>query len=368
MNDQDRTAVITHHIGRQGQFTLRTVRGSVRVRATDGEEARVEARYSSRSGGGGDPESEGAISVKRGESELIIELNDPSTGIGSVLGALGRMTGIGRPSVDFDVSLPAGTDLRLSGVSADLDIRGMSGDQEIRTVSGDLSLDEVSGRIVLHSVTGDVLLRGDVVSLDGTTTSGDLSAVANEFGDVRLRSVSGDMRLAGGFSRGPTHSIESVSGDLELSPLNGMTIRMSTLSGAIKSELSHRLESRGGRRTATVGDGAADVSVRTMSGDVTILRSVGQPAEPDSFTRFRDASAPPDSATGPWDWKVPDMSRWGSKPPKAPKVPKVPARPDAPSPPAPPMDELAILQALERGELDVDSAARLLEGVRSDDR
>jgi len=367
MATTERHAVISHRIGPDGTVNIRTVRGSVRVRGSDGDEVRVEARYAYRGEESVDPEHDGVLNVSRHDGELRVEVDETSGGLGPALGVFLRGS---RPAVDFDVTMPRTAVLRLSGVSADLDVRGLRGSQEVRTVSGDVSMDDVAGRISAQSVSGDVLIRGGVLSLDGTTTSGDLSAVAERFESVRARSVSGDLRLSGQLDPAGEHAIESISGDLELYGSGGMTVRMTAISGSINSELPHRRDPNGGRRGIVVGDGAATVSFRTMSGDLNVKGATGSgtPEPPIS-----EASA----------MRLPDSPR-----------PAAPAPPTPPSPPAPPRspnpgspvstsnsyhdeatpiagtpvphagtDELAILRALERGEIDVDEAALRLEGA-----
>jgi hypothetical protein len=369
MATTERHAVISHAIGPNGTVSIRTVRGSVRVRGTDRDEAHVEARYAYRGDEAADPEQDGVLNVTRKPGELRIEVDETSGGLGTALGVLLRGS---RPAVDFDVTMPRGAVLRLAGVSADLDVRGVRGAQEIRTVSGDVSMDDVAGRISVQAVSGDVLIRGAVLSLDGSTTSGDLSAVAERFESVRARSVSGDLRLNGRLDPAGEHAIESISGDLELYGSGGMTVRMTAISGSINSELPHRREPNGGRRAIVVGDGSATVSFRTMSGDLNVMRATGSgapeppiseasPMRPPDPPRPTASMPPaPPSPPTPLSWPIPPSRPSGSgafddetTPPAGTPVPRVA------------VDELSILQALERGEIDVDEAARQLEGARS---
>jgi hypothetical protein len=371
MTATERHAVISHTIGADGILSIRTVRGSVRVRGTDGDEARVEARYADRGSDSANPEEDGVLNVERHRGELRVQVDETSRGLRPALGVLLRG---GRPAVDFDVTMPRTAVLRLAGVSADLDVRELRGAQEIRTVSGDVSMDDVAGRISVQSVSGDVLIRGAVISLDGTTTSGDLSAVAERIKSVRARSVSGDLRLSGLLEPSGEHAVESISGDLELAASGGVTVRMTAISGSVHSELPHRRESNGGRRAIVVGDGAATVTFRTMSGDLNLMQAPGS-----------GAPEPPVSEASPM--RPPDPPRpMAPAPPAPPSPPAPPALPNLPAPPSPPakfggepapnavpapsgggMDELAILRALERGEIDVDEAARRLEGARTND-
>lgn len=338
----ERQAVISHPIGAHGTLVLRTVRGSVRVRATDESEARVEARYALPvEAASADPEHDGVLRVTRNPDELRIEADD--TG-GSLLNALGKMFGGGRPRIDFDVTLPRTATLRLSGVSANLDIRGLRGDQDIRTVSGDVSLVDIGGQVMLQSVSGDTSIQGAELDLRASTTSGDLDARVGRFRAARVRTVSGDIRLAGTFDAGPEHAIESISGDLEIAPDNGVTASMTSVSGSIHTDLPHRRDSGPGKRSVIVGDGSASVTFRTMSGDLSIARGAALRSPADagpvaSSTASSDAAAadaPVAAAPSPTD-----------------------SGPAAPQP----RNQLDVLRALERGDIDVEAAAHLLEGL-----
>ena len=362
MTATEQRSVIQHRIGEHGRFSLKTVRGSVRIRALDGDEARVEGRYSSESDGRGRSEMDGALRIKRADAELSIEVDEAQLG---VLGALGRLVGGGRPAIDFDVMLPRGTAILLSGVSAELEISGMAGDQEIRTVSGDARLEAVAGRLMLQSVSGDINVNGGAMSLDATTTSGRMDIVADRLDQLQLRSVSADLRVAGALAEDGRHTIELVSGDLELAPTNGVTVRMSSMSGVLRSNLDVRRSREQGRRTLVVGDGAAVLTFRTMSGDATVTGAV-----------TADDSVPggPSSRSGP---PQPPRAPLAPAPPEPPTPPDPPRPPDAPRPleasrpaQAPPShdtsaisadEHMAVLRALERGEIDVDEATRRLE-------
>ena len=329
----ERQAVITHPIGAHGTLVLRTVRGSVRVRAADQLEARVEARYvATGEAVAADPESDGVLRITRNPDELRIEADDTGAGL---LNSLGKMFGGGRPRIDFDVTLPPTATLRLSGVSANLDIRGMRGDQEIRTVSGDVSLIDIAGQLTLQSVSGDTSIQGAHVDLRATTTSGDLDARIAHFSGTRVRTVSGDIRLTGTFDAGPDHSVESISGDLQVLPENGVTANLTSVSGSIQTDLPNQRESGRGRRTVVIGDGAASLNFRTMSGDLSIGRSLA------GSTAGKNSAPPAEPVTSS-----------GSSGAHEPDAVPVPA----------PHDQLDVLRALERGEIDVETAARLLEG------
>lgn len=324
-----RRSITTHPIGPDGLLVVRTVRGSVRIRGIDGNDVHLEAHYSLRAATPedearvADPEADGVLRITRLENELRVEVTEST---GGIVAAIGRMMSGGQGEVDLDIGMPRTARLQLSGVSADVEVRDLQGDQSYRTISGDAALTDVSGTLRLQSVSGDMSVRGGDLRIEGNTTSGDLSVAARRLELALVKSVSADIRLSGSFAPGVGHSVETVSGDLEVAPAGGLTIRMSGISGSIHSDVPHRVESSGGRRVLTVGDGAAALEMRTMSGDVNVvagpllIERIDVPGTPPAITAAVEA---PEAAN----------------------------------------DEMEILRALERGEIDVDEAARRLEGA-----
>jgi hypothetical protein len=126
------------------------------------------------------------------------------------------------------------------------------------------------------------------------------------------------------------HSIETVSGDVDVESSSGLTV-----------EVRKGIDLGGGPKQRVVGDGAARLRFRSLSGDLHVM---GAGAD-----------------------KGVKNSRFSQFSPPAPPVPPVPPEPQLR--PTPPADtgpsSLEILQALERGEIDVDEAARRLEGANS---
>ncbi len=144
-----------------------------------------------------------------------------------------------------------------------------------------------------------------------------------------------------------------MSGDILLALAGSLRLEASTVAGDVTSELPGRTEGKPGRRVFIVGDGVPTMTVRSMSGDVALMNPIAVP---------RPAT------------------------PAVPTPPKAPAAPQPPTPPAQgetviPSDEnptivvdhadpsdvddarLAILRALERGEIDVAEAGRQLEEI-----
>jgi hypothetical protein len=212
-------------------------------------------------------------------------------------------------------------------VSGDVNVDGLIGEQRYTTVSGDLSMTHMGGELRMNSVSGDVTVRGDLpLSVRGDTVSGDLSVIAPVINGLRANAVSGDIELEGLLGEGQEYRVDTVSGDVVVGLLGGASFEVRGISTDVNSDLDHRIEGPRDRRRVTIGAGGPLVLFNSMSGDLSIRRP-----------RRLDRTIP--------------------QPPPAPTPPPPPARP-APSP----EDQLAILQALERGEIDVEEASRRLAG------
>jgi hypothetical protein len=325
-----RTQSVAHRIGPDGSFALRGVDGDVRITGVDGDEVRVRARFDVRADDDAEADqlfADAQLIVDASPGSLIVTERGRRHGFRHAVEQLFTERGVEGP-LDVEVEVPLRATVRIDVVSAELQATGLAGEQSYRTVSGDVLLDRVSGSVAINGVSASVTLRAEgPVRLHAGTVSGDLSVVAPRLDELRATSVSGDLeveaRLAGG-----DHRVETVSGDLALAVLGGVTIDVRGMASSVRSDLPHRSEGSLSRRRLVVGDGAAQLRFSSMSGDLEVIRP-------------RRLSALP-----------------------APEPPRPPAPPAPPSPPGEQAPaRLAILEALERGEIDVDEAARQLEAL-----
>ncbi len=337
-----RTQEVEHEIGPTGRFSLRVTASEVELRTTGGTSARVRVEFDIRAATDHEADeiferARYRVTAAPGTLE-VAEPKQTDMGLGAIVRLLGG--GGGRLDAHVVVELPPMTALAFNGVSAEVTATGLTGAQEYRTVSGDMVLSDAAGEIRIHSVSGDVSLRGVGPSiLHANSVSGDIAAYAPSFARTRLVTVSGDIELEGELADGGEHRIETVSGDLSLGAVAGMTLEVRGLSTDVHVSLPHRSEGSRDRRRYVIGQGGPLVAFSSMSGDV----SVG-PAR--RFESRLSAPRPPAPTTPP--------------------TPTTPPRPVAPRPAIGPEDQLAILRALEAGDIDVDEATRRLAGEATD--
>jgi Putative adhesin len=324
-----RTQEIAHDIGARGRFALRVTSPDVELRAGEGTVATVRIKIELRAGS--DEEADELFERLRfrvREGDGLLEVSEPrreDTGIGSIV----RLLGIGDVRVEdssVTAEIPRDAEIVFEGVSTDVTASGFRGSQAYRTVSGDLVLARIAGDLRVRSVSADVSIRADdPMRLELNTVSGDVSAIAPRFDALRLVTVSGDVELEGEFGSGQ-HRVETVSGDLSVGVVDGLTLEVRGLSSDTRVSVPHRSEGSRDRRRYIIGGGDGSLLFSSMSGDASVRPGRHQPAHP----------APP----------------------------RPPAPPAAPTPPTgiDHDEQLETLRALEAGEIGVDEAAARLAG------
>src|SRR3954453_646690 len=174
------------------------------------------------------------------------------------------------------VAVPKGCSAHIGVVSADAVVAGISGRVKVRCVSGDVVLDEVTGEGDVQSGSGDVEARRLDGHLSLPSVSGGLTVVDCRSGDVRVKSVSGDVALDLQPDRAVDITVSTVSGDVtvRLPGETGATVDMSSTSGDLDCAfdgLAVRRKPGQHKLTGSLGDGSGALHGRTVSGRVALL-------------------------------------------------------------------------------------------------
>ena len=188
---------------------------------------------------------------------------------------------------DFEcrVTCPPGTDLELSGASTNVRVDGELGEVSARTASGDIRLQGVVGPLQVKTASGDVFVG--VVGGQGAiaTVSGDVG-IERIDAALTARAVSGDITIG---SIAAELGISTTSGDVDLKAVLDGDVRVQTVSGDVRvgvargthvwvdaASVSGRLESELGlddEQADETEDGIVPLYVKTVSGDVSVVRA-----------------------------------------------------------------------------------------------
>lgn len=253
------------------RFELSSVSGTVRIRAWNRSQIRVQA------------ESDGAR----------VDLDASASGVS--VRAIPRR---GEGDVDFTITVPVGTPLEVHAISADIDVTGVngearlgsisggvtlngsSGDVEIESVSGDVSAVDVRGRVEISSTSGDVEVRQVKGDLTARSVSGDVTLDRVDANDVGVETVSGEIGFTGPIHENGRYRFRSHSGDVTVRPDGDLSavISVSTFSGDLESDWSITITPGPGRRMHgqdwefTVGGGSARLNLESFSGTIYLRR------------------------------------------------------------------------------------------------
>ncbi|MGA2413016.1 MAG: DUF4097 family beta strand repeat-containing protein [Candidatus Sulfotelmatobacter sp.] len=114
-------------------------------------------------------------------------------------------------SVDYEITVPEETAVRITSGSGDLTIDGTRGKVELQSGSGDVKLWRVTGEIRLQSGSGDVRAREIAGAVRGSTGSGEVELEETGAGDIDLHTGSGNITARG--IHGAFHA-DTGSGDI----------------------------------------------------------------------------------------------------------------------------------------------------------
>jgi hypothetical protein len=260
-------------------LSLRVPTGEISIETHDGTETYVELRA-----GGGEEAAREALERSR------IDLRERGEGRWEVVVEVPKRRGFGlffgEPTNELRVRAPHGCAVSVETRSADVEGRGRYGQVEIQSVSGDVRFDEINEASTIRTTSGDVRVDLGGAEIDVNTTSGDVDLGAIH-GRVNVRAVSGDVRI-----RHAAESVQvtSVSGDQDLEGVVAGDVRLQSVSGDVRvgirrgSRLWVDAKSLSGDTTSELdlGDapdgeeeGAPLVELRanTVSGDIRVVRA-----------------------------------------------------------------------------------------------
>jgi hypothetical protein len=292
-------------LGRQGTLTLVNGAGNVTITGSGGSDVRIDAvkRVWDRS----------EADAKSGLAGIQINVTERQ-------GAVDISTGFERSrlihEVDFTIAVPAGANVSVRTASGDVTVTGVRGElraeavggaikaaslgqvRMLRTLGGSISLENAdSSDVTVSTLGGAVTIRQlKARSADLRTVAGDLVVTDSNAERVIAQSLSGRVEFSGRLARTGRYSLQSQSGDVQLTPLDtkDFELEAATVNGTVRSDFAITLDerreparpagrgrARGGRLGAAgnarilrglSGDGGPLVTLRSFGGNITIAQ------------------------------------------------------------------------------------------------
>jgi hypothetical protein len=175
-------------------------------------------------------------------------------------------------STSGSVSVAGAQKSRVRSVSGDVSVRDVAGPLRASTTSGSITVTGAQDSLSLSSVSGDIRADRAPRGLSAETTSGGV-VVRGISGTVKVGSTSGDVKLS---LRDPLRGLEAGTSSggirIELDPAIACALEMRTSSGELDVQVPMQMRnaSRHGV-TGSIRGGGTPVSLRTSSGDITVV-------------------------------------------------------------------------------------------------
>jgi hypothetical protein len=187
-----------------------------------------------------------------------------------------------RHSADVTVTVPAGCPTQLGVVNASAIVSGISASISAKSVSGDITLDGVTGNVDAKTVSGDLEARGIDGEVAFNSVSGGLTLAGGVVSRLAAKTVSGQITADIDLRDGAGLKVNTVSGDVAVRVPASASARvdLKSTSGRVRSGFDGMSPKPGRGPTvlsATIGSGSADLTVSSMTGDVTLLARAESP-------------------------------------------------------------------------------------------
>lgn len=202
-------------------------------------------------------------------------------------------------SIDIEIEVPAGSDLKAQTATGDLTCTGSLRRCQLQSAAGDISVERVTGDFKLETATGDlragviegsaqvkgassdILIREVAGDLLVNTANGDVD-IDRSHGAVTLKTANGDLRIR--CMQSGSLAAESARSDIDVGVAEGVAawLDLQTGLGQVKNDLD-------GTEPPAPGEEKVEIRVRTAFGNVAIHhaepggepRAVGSELVPD---------------------------------------------------------------------------------------
>lgn len=241
---------------------VRVVAGDVTV--TSGERSHVEVRRLS-----GDD-----VHVEFRDGALHVAQPDPDSA--PLERFIKMFTGSSRHRCSVAITAAPGAKISVTTVSAEVIASGFDGGCDVKTVSGEVTLSRIRNDVDAKTVSGDIQVKDVTGGLKLKTVSGDIGVVDGTCRWVDAKSVSGDVLLDLDLDPSGTYDVTTVSGDVAVRTVSepNVSIDAKSVSGRLTTDFGISWNERPGKKqlSETIGSGGARLWVKTVSGDLRVLR------------------------------------------------------------------------------------------------
>jgi DUF4097 and DUF4098 domain-containing protein YvlB len=245
--------------------TVQNSTGRIQVKAWDKHEVAVVGKFAS-----------SKVQVDTEQVENRIE-------IATIAGA--NTTAADDLKMDYEITVPTETELRVRTDSGNVTIESVHGDMSFDSVAADLSLQDVQGYLMIKTIGGSLICTRCAGRLEATSISGNFQLLQPAMDNVRVQTSSGNILFDGTFQSRGIYVLKNYSGTIEVrfSTNDSFDLRAGSLYGNVINQapvVPDRHRMRGPQNNSTMArslfgsmnDGQAKVELSSFSGTIKILK------------------------------------------------------------------------------------------------
>jgi DUF4097 and DUF4098 domain-containing protein YvlB len=198
----------------------------------------------------------------------VVTVEAKSKGKSSLLGFFGH-----GGSADIVVTAPRKTALEIGTRNGAVDASGFESETSVKSTNGRIAVQGMIGRLETSSTNGRIALDACEGDLTVRSTNGRIS-VEDARGSINASTVNGPVSFSGELVPGGSNNLKTVNGKVEVKLLGQVSLKVdaSCVHGALSTDLPGLAvtDAKGRKLEGTVGDGEAELTVRTVNGAIRI--------------------------------------------------------------------------------------------------
>jgi len=200
-----------------------------------------------------------ATNLTAGKPELVTDLKNGVLTISISYPKTITFGLINMANLYLDVYVPNNysKDIKVSTVSGNLNIKKFSIENfNFKSISGYLKADSLSAKnLIIETTSGEVNLNGVEGKINADTISGEITAVLKSFNnDLSIKTVSGEVNLS-------------------LPGSSAFKFKLGSVSGNIANEFGSKITfTDSNNLEGSVGEGAFNITIKTISGSIKITK------------------------------------------------------------------------------------------------
>ncbi len=259
------------------------------------------------------------------------------------------------PLVDYTVHVPVASDLKLKNVNGPISASGVRGQVRIHNVDGTAKLRGIVGKVKAETVNGSLYAENLEGAAKLSTVNGQMQVKGGALDGLRADTVNGDISVASTLATGGDYVLHTVNGSCHLAVQEGFRAEVEARGVNVSVDCkvpAQSVERSFGSWTGTIGAGDGPIGkIRfdTVNGKLHISTHQAGTKTP-AAPLVAKAQAAPEPPAAPAPPKPPTETVQA-------KVAETPVEEPAAKKPS----QAEVLQMVERGEISVDEALKLLK-------